>query len=554
MKMRKLFTCIMALFMMLSAFAGCKPGGGVSDDKSQLNIGLFKAGLGSKWLDEAMEDFTEFYAETSFEEGKMGVELIKDEKTEEFKPDKLSSTMSYNENAIYFLDQADLEMYETSGLLEDISTTVKEKVYDEEGNLAAATGKTAVKSIVDMINKDADKEFNRNGTYYALPYYASISGIIYDADLFNEKGYYFYNDGTLGAKQADIDLGVNGDIGTGPDGKVGTADDGMPVTWKDFISLMKQMANEDNIIPFTWAGKTIYQSVYATRSIWANYQGANDYAINNSLSGTLSDGTVVTEDNFKETLIDQDGRKAAIAAFYDIMSNPKYYSENAILQDHKAAEFEYIDSINMGKRIAFFMEGGYWESEARTFFDTAAILDENLGYGKRDFRLFPIPNFVGDSRVPNQTNTQEAEVLLGFGGESIACIPKQNTCKNPEVQKTLAKLFLQFIHSREQLSNFTANTGGCIRPFTFTVDDEELKNYTKFGKSIYKYIDEGATIVFNYCSEKRQEIDGAAEYKWTFEFKVGDVVINDPATAFYKYPKMTVEEMYQKITETLRKI
>ena len=556
MKMRKLLTCVMALVISLSAFTGCiiAPGEQVNKDQSQLNVGIFLAGLGTKWLEEAKEDFEAYYAETSFEEGKKGVQIIIDPRTEEFKPSNLVTTMPYNENAIYFLDQADYSLYRANDLLEDLTATVNEKIYDEDGNFAKDTGKPAVNSIVSTMNDEFQGRYQEEDGYFAIPYRVNVSGIMYDADLFNQEGYYFYNDKTMGAKQADIDLGVNGDIGPGPDGVVGTNDDGMPETWKDFVKLMKQIA-EDDYIPFTWSGGTHYQRWYAYESIWANYQGLQDYKPNLSFSGELSDGTVVTEQNYNSTLIDQEGRKAAITVFKDIMSNPKYYSANAMTQSYTAAEFEYIDSISNGKRIAFFMEGGYWESEAREYFDTAAIIDENLGYGKRDFRLLPIPNFVGDERVkdqPESTRT-ENEVLLGRGAASLVCIPKTNGAANPELQKQLAKLFLQFVNSRQQLSKFVANTGACFRPFSFTATEDELKEYTKFGKNVYKYMEEGSTILSDLKGEQRQNVTGTTETKWAFYVRYDGKDMGDPATLFNKYPSLSVDQVYTLLKAELAK-
>ena len=191
MKIKRLLTCAIALIISISAFGGCNKVDGVDKNKSQLNIGIFKAGLGTKWLEEAMADFTEYYAETSFEEGKKGVQLIMDDRTEEFKVTNLSTTMPYNDNAIYFLDQADFETFHSKGLLEDITETVKEKVYDEDGNFAKDTGKDATLSIIDRMNDEFIGYHERNGSYYALPYRLIVSGMMYDADLFDKNIFTF---------------------------------------------------------------------------------------------------------------------------------------------------------------------------------------------------------------------------------------------------------------------------------------------------------------------------------------------------------------------------
>ncbi len=554
MKIKKILTCILAFALSITCFAGCGSSQGLDTNKSTLYVGIFKAGLGTTWLDNSIKDFEEYYKNTSFEDGKMGVQVVMDARTEEFKTASLSTTMQYNKNGIYFLDQSDYEVFLSKGVLADITDTIKENVYDDDGNLLPESEKDgATKSILDTMSDEWVGYHERDGKYYAIPYRVGVSGIIYDADLFNKNKYYFDKNGDMGLTQADIDLGVNGEIGPGPDGVVGTADDGMPETYNDFIKLMKQMSQEDDVIPFTWSGATPYQRVYAYESVWANYQGYNDYALNYSFNGTTTNGDVVTESNFKDYLVDQEGRKAGIKFFHDIMRSPNgsYYSSTAMTQAHSAAQLDFIGSVNRTKRIAMFMDGGYWENEAREDFNTMAQIDSNYGYGKRDFRILPIPNFVGTEGIANQTNTSEKEVLLGRGANSIVCLAKTSKNDNPELQLQLAKLFLQFVQSRKQMSNFVRDTGACFRTYDFSATPDELINYTKFGQSIYRYIEEGSKILADVrLSDKRKSVGGSTEFFWSYSVKF-DVEISDPATTFNKYKTLSVEECYTEVKERL---
>ena len=554
--MKKFVIYLLAGTMLLGTASGCsKIGGGPGQDvdatKSQLNVGIFDAGLGTVWLDEAIKDFEAYYANTPFEDDKMGVEVIKDAKKSEFRPGNLLSTMEYYDNAMYFLDQARYTEYVSQGLVADITDTITEKIYDEDGNFAADTGKSAVKSILDTMQDEVwDTKGSVGGKYYAIPYYTSVTGMIYDADLFNEKGYYYFANGQIGAKQADID---SGNCGTGPDGILGTTDDGLPYTWNDFVKLMNVMVSED-IIPFTWSGATTYQRQAMYQQIWANYEGANDYALNFSFRGTESDlgegGTPIEiRDDNANILKNQEGRVAGIKACYDVIKNSKYYSTNAINnQSHTEAQFEYIDSVNTNKRIAMFLEGGYWESEARMVFDDAAITNPEHGYGKRDFRLMAVPNFIGTNGVKDQTvKAGDKEVLLGGTDgryDLIVCLSAKNTCENPELQMKLAKLFLQFVQSREQLAQFTQHTGACFRPYEFETTPEELAQYTKFGQNIYKYIQEGAKIISaNTANAKILASQTNYQRDWFFGARVGnDVIAGEPMGFFLKYKEKTVND------------
>ncbi len=491
--MRKLITLIMAVLMAFGAFAfvGCGGGGqpseNVNDEMSQLNIGIFDAGLGTVWLDETIDEFEELYANVSFEDGKKGVQVWKDHKKEQFRPGNLMQTMPEYDNALYYLDQFNYNEYISKGLISDITEVIQEKCFDEDGNWAFATGKPAVKTIEDTMAYDLDKSFKKGDKYYGIPYYYMPTGMIYDADLFNTRGLYMFKNNQFGAKQADIDAGL---CSVGPDGVPNTTDDGMPNTWNDFIRLMNYMVSAD-VIPFTWDGQNLYQLKYAFNQIYANYEGAKNYLLNFSFDGYDTGLELQISESNKRQLFNQEGRVAAIKAMYDIEANEKYYSAKALTQGHTEAQFEYVWSKNDDMPIAMFTEGGYWESEARAVFEEMAIVDKADGYGQRDFRLLPVPRFTNVSGVKAQTNTQRVVVGASAG---IVCISAKNKCENPTVQRELAELFLQFAQSREQLVDFTKNTGACFRPFTYTTKPEEIKTYTKFAQSVLNQINEGGAL------------------------------------------------------------
>ena len=432
--MKKLISLLLALVVAFTTLGmvGCRQEGEKFDEtKTQLFVGVMSAGMGTIWSDNLINDFEEFYAGVEFEPGKQGVEVIKDYRKDEFVPTALRATMKGYRNAIYFVNQSDYEGYIADDLLVDITEVIKEDVYDANGDLAAATGLPATQSILDTMTDTFVGRHERGGKYYAIPWCEAVNGIIYDADLFDDYAYYFKKNGTIGATWEDVEAG---NCGPGPDGKMGTTDDGMPATYADFIKLCTKMKNQDEIIPFTWAG-TEYQRRYAYESIWANYEGYNDYKLNYSFNGTDAQLGAVNEQNYKTVLAAQEGRRAGIQMFADIIKN-KWYSTNAFKNGYQQAQSEYIYSKSTNNRIAFFMEGGYWEAEGRGTFDAMDIVPgANDGYGERNFKLFPIPNFVGVDGMTDQTNTSEPEVLLGGGEQAIAFITKQNSSKLKERKK-----------------------------------------------------------------------------------------------------------------------
>ena len=541
--MKKTVSILIALVFALGGLSACRFGdeNEIEYDvtKSHLNVGVFNAGLGRVWMDSLARDFEEAYKDVEFEEGKKGVQVVVDAKKNEFNTGNLSVSMENWENALYAVEFSDFDLYHSKGLLADITDVITEKVYDEDGNLAAETEKSAVLSIHDKMDavwkrEDGDDFYERNGVTYALPHRSSVGGIIYDADLFNSAGFYFFSNGKIGATQADIDAGR---AGFGPDGKRGTADDGMPTTYKEFTDLLRTISNTDGIIPFTWAqeGALDYQKNLAWESFFANYEGAESYAKN------------FTSTDY-EMLANQEGRKAGIQFFYDVVKG-NYYSKKAEKQGFGDAQFEFIDSINTNNRIAMFMEGGYWESEAREFFNEAAEINPDMGYGKRDFRLLPIPNFVGVDGITDQTNTDGNEVLLGKTLTSLVFMAAKYKNKT-DVTDRLAKLFLQFMHSRKQLSNFTRDTGASFKTFDFTPTAEELCGYTKFAQNVWRYISEGSEIVPSICgTQKWKDNYNLCETNLTF-CAAGSY--SNAASYFINKPSATVADCYQAVQQTIR--
>ena len=556
--MKKLFTVLMAIVLSFSTIVmstACSSGGGggnINENQTQLYVGLFKDGITDAWLQEAKADFEEKYKDVSFEEGKMGVQVVIDYSTGPFKPGTFQSNIKSLSNSLYFLDQDDYTSYAAGGLIRDMTAVLSTDVYDENGdmvdigfnksnNTLVIDSTNANTSMLDVMYEDCKTYFNRGGKYYGSPYLYIISGAIYDADYFNEEGLYFFQDGAggvmSGATQADIDRGCSADgtleISYGPDEIKGTTDDGMPATWDEFMMLINDM---HGATPFVWSGLETYQRRYLYESVWANYQGYNDYMLLSKLEGTCSDGTVIGINNAVQELAAQEGRKAGIKALYDIMDKGTNGWTN---YDEYIAQSKFVKSVDETERVAMLLDGGYWEVNMKGEFETMSKRDPNKGYGKRDFRLLPIPNFTNSNQgFSVQKVTQSPEVLLS-SVPGLVCFAQDYKNKN-DVQDRLAELFLYFTHSREQLIQFTQFTGGCIKPYHFEVTDADMSTLTKFGANIFSYINDGAKIATSFpltdlakknYSTLHNEVNGS------FMFRIagsGAIIYTDPIS-YFKY-------------------
>lgn len=556
--MKKLKTILATVLAAVSALtmSACGGGGDTSTKedptKTYLDVGVFDAGLGTTYFDELKKDFEAYYAETSFEEGKKGVVVRSLKKSTEFNPANLIGSMQNYEPVMYILDHGDYEEFTKKNMFLDVTDVMTEKYLDEDGNMAADTGKAATQSIEDTMYDGYSDVYKKNGSYYAVPYMLSTTGIIYDADLFDEAKLFFKKDGSIGANAADIKAGT---ASVGPDGKPGTSDDGLPATWGEFLKLVEMIRNK-NYIPFTWAeSPSTYQLSRLFNAIWANYEGYNDYMLNYTFNGADSQFGGIDENNFIQ-LLGQEGRKAAVKAFYDITKNEGNYSSNSTPgggNTHTGALREYVQSKRFGKRIAMTVENSYWEQEARDVFESEPSQSIN-GYGKRNFKYMPIPNFIGVDGIEDQTNTER--ILPAQFAESYICLSAKNKNANADVQVRVAKLFIKFMQQRSQLVKYTKNTG-CIRPFDYSVTAEEKAACTPYTQSLLTFIEEGAKLAPNLLSATKRRTHNAeigfheTDNGFAFRARVGNSTYMDPFTYFYQNKDKTVDDAVADMTSTI---
>lgn len=555
--MKRFKSVIAAALAAVTCMSVCACGGDKEDStKTYLDVGVFDAGLGTVYFDEMKKDFEAYYANESFETGKTGVVLRPTKKNTEFNPAQLLTSMKDYQPVLYLLNTGDYEAFTSAELFTDVSDVMTEKYLDENGEIAKDTGKTATQSIEDtMLDGYSDVFKKDDGKYYAVPFMYSAPGIIYDADLFDEQSLYFKADGTVGANAADL---AAKNCSAGTDGKSGTYDDGLPATWAQFLTLLSAIRNK-GLTPFTWAeSPSTYQISRVFNIIHANYEGYDDFMLNYSLSGTDNELGEINDSNY-DKLLEQEGRKAAIKAFYDITKNAGNYSVKAAPaggNTHTTAEREFIQSKRYGTRIAMFVENSYWEQEARSVFDGEPQPEQN-GYGKRNFKYLTMPKFVGMEGVEDQTN--EERVIPTTYSESYMCISAKNTNKNAEVQTRVAKLFIKFVQQRAQLVKFTANTG-CLRPYKYTITDEEKQTCTPYTRSILELIAEGATVAPNLAiATKRRQFTGEDGFDesnngFAFRAKVDNNVYKEPFTYFYMNPDKTVDDAFGEMKSTITSI
>ena len=172
-----------------------------------------------------------------------------------------------------------------------------------------------------------------------------------------------------------------------------------------------------------------------------------------------------TEDDISG-IINSEGEKAAIAAAKLIGGNASKYASKRALESntHTGAQEEFIYSkYSSSNKVAMFMESSWWENEIRDGFDDMGSVVAEDGYGKRNFKLMCMPNFIGTEGVADHTNVGGSQTIYAESGSTAVIVNSKST------KKDIAKMFLQFEQQRSELVAYAANSSA-FRPYDYLDD------------------------------------------------------------------------------------
>ena len=482
---KKIWAIILSLCISLTMVACGGDGGGekIDTDKTQLYVNVYDCGIGREFAENLKAEYEKQHSD---------IQII------------LSSTDLDSDGLRIMGSDTSIDVAFAPNFIINDFVNVKNGTCDYFADITDILTEGGANSIASKMYKD-EKAYHNVGTvesprYFSLPWYVSYFGTIYDVDLFEE--YHFYNlDGYAGL---DCIPDTEDDC-WGPDGKEGTYDDGLPATWEDMKTLFDVMA-EFEILPFTWTSYEGYVPAWL-EALWGSYEGSNNYSLLSTFEGKYvssvnKSGYVSRDDGNFELAVSlsngyemayQNGKIAALTVAKYIVDN-QLYSQKArnSSQKHTMAQDEYLQSVVMQeygqKRIAFLLEGNWWENEAKPVFkDVAAIYGNQYAFGQRKFAYFPFPKFIGSSDIPDQVNT--ATVLHGsvLSSQTNVCVVNKSS-KN----LAIAKDFVKFAYSDVSNAAFTTDTG-VLRPFDYELSDSQKAKLTYYQRSVYDLARESDT-------------------------------------------------------------
>ena len=432
--MKKLFV-LSAVALCAIAITGCKKGSGeaVDNSRAQLRIVTFDGGVGDQWLKNAAKLFEEKNAErTDFQDGRTGVQIHVSANRS-----CTGGLLEYSDlnDDIYFTENVDYYKLTNQGKLADITDILTEANPNESG-----------KTILDKIDVNLKNYMNRDGKYYAVPFYDCFYGLVYDKDLFKQHSFYMKDDSSFTNNPSEF--------GKGPNGIAGDWDDGLPKTYAEFDLMVKRMVAK-GVTPFTYSsGNSTEYPARALESWWSDDEGYEQTNLNYTFNGTAKniitniddsgnytvEAVAINKDNGYK-LRSQAGIYNALHFARDILcsssTNYQAYSSNYDVQD------AFINNKNAGgsaKPIAMMFEGTWWENEAAQSFDTAKSY-----YGVEEFHYGYMP-------IPKATDAKIGDATLMNLNDSFGFISAR--CENMK----LAKEFFAFLHTDEQMKNFTRET------------------------------------------------------------------------------------------------
>ncbi len=259
-------------------------------------------------------------------------------------------------------------------------------------------------------------------------------------------------------------------------------------------------------VPFGWSALASEQVYYFLFTWWAQYQGLYDSNVSGQGSfydfwnfGNTSKTTL--NQTFSTKVFDQKGLAAALDNFKKLVVDTKTGNyKNSLsavntLTTQELTRALYAERNEERPIIAF--ASSFGESEARL---TGVLDSDSDGKQDSDIRFMNIPSLDG----------HENEKYLYCANDDIMFIPSAAD------HKDLAKDFLVFLCSEDQLKKFTIRSGGGIRPFQYDAREIEDKSLTKYNKSVFD-VYYNSTRIYDFPLKAYKESPFAVSLIYTYE-------------------------------------
>ncbi len=418
----------------------------------------------------------------------------------------------------YFEDLSDMLEVKPDG---ESGKTIREKIYNWDKWRKVSSIVKYNKPAGEVEDPYASEYFTYEGTYM-LPYSTTITGFMYDHDLFLDNGLMAYAEVSNEVKSAltaqgityeekeddfgdtmlyfvsatgDVNLEAGDPILTaGKDGKYGTYDDGQPQTMEELHTLFSMIMAKGQK-PLLYCDTAEYvTNLFLSYLFQKNGVDTYNAYVSFDTDGKevkLMDGTS-TAINFTNGYLTYSIEGVEEAAefvkkyFIDGSSSTRYFNTTTTVGDVRD---EFVTNTSK-KKLQMIVEGDWFVKGA-----TDILYENNRDPKTVDYRFMLLPAIEGQAGIDGEGN---GSVLTApeTGGIVVRKQPESNPNKLAAI-----KSFLTYMLKNDTLSWINATTGMTLN-YHYDITKEDAKVMTRFSKT---------------CSEIFHDTENIATYPYSVD-------------------------------------
>ena len=476
---RLLVLALAGLMAVGSTACGLKKQSGSGD--YDLVVKYYSGAYGDKWIQLAAKEF----------EKEKGVKVQTVPSTDMDCGAENNLTANRNLADAYICSARKWQSWVQNGYLENLTSVYDSKVKTGDGE----------KKISEYIDPDVlgryyiERQLGTGDSYpWVLPFSAMPMSLAYNNDVLQK----ITHTSSTAVSQKSVDKSTNKWIAP-------------PTNLSEWLSLCEDVnayksKDSHKYVPFGWSAREAQQVYYFMFTWWAQYQGLKQSNV--AGQGCFYDfwnfgntSKTTMNQTFSNKIFDQKGIAASLDNFKKLVVDAKTGTyKNSLsavntLTTQELTRSLYAERNEESPVIAF--ASSFGESEARL---TDVLDSDSDGKQDSDIRFMAIPSLDG----------HENEKYLYCANDDVMFVP------SGAEHKDLAKEFLTFLCSEEQLKNFTVRSGGGLRPFGYDAREIKDKSLTKYNKSVFD-VYYTSTRIYDFPMNAYKESPFAISLIYTYE-------------------------------------
>ena len=482
-KLKRLLVLALAGIMVVgTAACGSKDGGTKEGDKNyDLVVKYFSGAYGDDWIKLAAEEFGK----------EKGVNIQTVPSSDMDCGAENSLTAGKNLADLYIGSSNRWQSWVQSGYIENLKSVYESTVKTSKGDV----------KIADYMDEDVagrsyiERQVGTGDSYpWIVPFTAMPMSLAYNNDALKKIPH--TSSASVSAESVDASTGK----WIAP-----------PKNLSEWLALCDDINafksdDKHKYIPFGWSALASEQVYYFMFTWWAQYQGL--FESNVAGQGSFYDfwnfgntSKTTLDQTFSSKVFDQKGIAVSLDNFKKLVVDTKtgnYKNSPSAVNTLTTQELtRALYAARNEERPVIAFASSFGESEARL---TGVLDSDSDGKQDSDIRFMNIPALDG----------HENEKYLYCAYDDLMFIP------SGAAHKDLAKEFLTFLCSEDQLKKFTVHSGGGIRPFKYDAREIEDKSLTAYNKSVFD-VYYNSTKVYDFPLKAYKESPYAVSLIYTYE-------------------------------------